>query len=245
MLAALEGVPGRAVADSFVRMARGENTLNERNTSLGLVRHGDGWGAVLVENGKQSRFRSAKACWNDPDYAQISSTHVRLLHARLASQGGHGETHAHPFLEQIRGEPWYFCHNGTIRDEPGDGTGATDSERFFHRLAVLLDLGLDPIHAFESAASIVRDVTALNAFLLGPSGLWAFCVWSDPGYRAYYTLSWTRTREGFLVASEPLDGVSDCWGPMENGTALWASERSPIPRTSRLRLPDALMPSGE
>ena len=242
MLAGPSGIPGRFVVDAFLRMARGENSLNEKNTTHGLVSHGHGWGAVLEADGDTTRVRSAKPCWDDPACAQIRSAHVKLLHARLASSGGRGEAHAHPFSTQIRGETWYFCHNGTIRDEPDDGTDATDSERFFRRMASHLACE-DPISAFETAAASLRDVSALNSLLLGPGGLWAFCVWTDPGLREYYTLEWAETAHGVVVASETLADVAPRWVPMENGSALWASAQSSDVRSFRLRLPREITPA--
>ena len=219
MMAAPSGIPGRVVADVFLRMARGENALNERNTSLGLVKHGDGWGAVLETGGRTIRVRSPRPCWDDPAFAQVQSTSVKLLHARLASSAGRGEVHAHPFSTEIDGETWTFCHNGTIRDLPDDGSGATDSERFFRRLAPML-ASTDPVTAFETVAAPLRDVTSLNSLLLGPTGLWAFCVWTDPTYRAYYTLVWAETSGGVVVASEPLADLDVRWVPMENRSVL-------------------------
>jgi predicted glutamine amidotransferase len=235
MLGAANGIPGDVISAPFLRMARGENSRNEKNTALGLVKHGDGWGAVLETGLPFERVRGARPCWDDPAFGEIRSAHVKLLHARLASVAGRDERHAHPYSAEIGGETWHFCHNGTLRDEPDDGTGATDSERFFHRMALQLD-GADPVSALESAASTLRDVTALNALLLGPDGLWAFCAWADPRSRLYYTLSWAETGHGVIVASEPLEDVAARWTPMENGTALLASTRSGA-RIVRLRLP--------
>ncbi len=237
MMAAPSGIPGRLVSDAFLRMARGENALNERNTSLGLVRHGDGWGAVLEAGGRPIRVRSPQPCWDDPAFAQVRSASVRLLHARLASSGGRGEIHTHPFSIEVDGETWTFCHNGTIRDLPDDGSGATDSERFFRRLASML-ASEDPVTAFEAAAEPLRDVTSLNSLLLGPTGLWAFCAWTDPTYRAYYTLAWAETAGGVVVASEPLVGLDARWTSMENGSVLWipASGRVAAPLVQPLRL---------
>lgn len=221
-------------------MARGENTVNERNTTLGLVRHGDGWGAVVVEDGRLARARSARPCWEDVAFSRVRSTSVGLLHARLASSAGHGEDNAHPFTAEIGGQTWYFSHNGTLYDEPEDGTGATDSERFFRRMAPLLARE-DPISAFETATASLSRITALNSLLLSSDGLWAFCVFADSRYQAYYTLCWARTEHGVLVSSEPLSGVAADWIPMENGTALWApAGTTGDVRVVRLRLPDAV-----
>ncbi len=230
-------------------MARGLNALNERNTSLGRVPHGDGWGAVVAAEGEEPRrVRGAGSCWNDPAYAQIRSAQVKLLHARLASRGTIGESNSHPFSAVIRGGTWYFCHNGTLRDEPEDGTTATDSERFFRRMSSLLERQ-DAVAAFESAASGLKRITALNSLLLGPDDLWAFCVWTDPRYRTYYTLVWAETPHGIVVASEPLDEVAERWTPMENGSALWAPARStaraPAVRIVHLRLPAELTHAAE
>jgi len=235
MLAAPNGIPARTIGVPFLRMARGENALNEKNTRLGLVRHGDGWGAVLETAGGLEHVRSARPCWDDPAFAQSDSVRVRLLHARLASVAGLGEAHAHPYSEESLGATWYFCHNGTLRDEPDDGTGDTDSKRYFRRMAKQLE-SQDPVAAFEAAASILRDVTALNALLLGPEGLWAFCAWAGANCRAYYTLVWAETADGVVVSSEPLRDVAEHWTPMENGTALIATARAGV-RIVRLRLP--------
>ena len=248
MMAAPSGIPGQFVSDAFLRMARGENALNERNTSLGLVQHGDGWGAVLEAGERTIRVRSPRPCWDDPAFAQVRSASVRLLHARLASSAGRSEVHAHPFSIEIGGETWTFCHNGTIRDLPDDGSGATDSERFFRRMAPML-ASEDPVTAFEAAAAPLRDVTSLNSLLLGPTGLWAFCVWTDPTYRAYYTLAWAETPGGVVVASEPLADLDADWIPMENGSVLWipAPGRRAAPVMRPLRFHDGKWPttSGE
>ncbi len=240
MMAAPTGIPGHLVADPFLRMARGENALNERNTRRGLVRHGDGWGAVIVRDGETSRVRGSLACWDDEGFSTVRSSVVQLLHARLASSAGRGVDNAHPFVAEVRGETWYFSHNGTLNDEPDDGTGATDSERFFRRMTPVLDQS-DPIDAFEATAGALSSITALNALLLSPRGLWAFCVWADSEYAAYYTLAWAKAADGVVVASEPLGDVASRWTPMENRTALWVPAGTADARVVRLRLPNAIM----
>lgn len=217
-------------------MARGENALHEKNKVLGALAHGDGWGAVLDDGQTVRRVRGARPCWDDPAFAEVRASRVRLLHARLASVAGLGVDNAHPFSLEVGGATWHFCHNGTLRDEPDDGVGRTDSERFFRRLAVRLATR-DPVEAFEDTASALRDVTALNVFLLGPGGLWAFCAWGDATARAYYTLWWAQTARGAIVASEPLAELAGPWTPMENGTALLVTGSAP--RVVRLRLPFA------
>jgi len=249
MMASSDGVPGRLVAGAFLRMACGENALNEKNAALGLVRHKDGWGAVLAQGGKPFCVRRATACWEDAEYEQVHFAETRLLHARLASSGSVAESNVHPFKAVIRGAPWFFCHNGTLHDEPGDGTSATDSERFLRRMTPLLERGDDPISAFESVAGRLTKITALNAFLLGPDKLWAFCVWADCRSRAYYTLSWAATPYGVIVSSEPLRDVAADWTPMENQTAIVLPSRALAtresrPRPVRLRLPASLTPAG-
>ena len=225
MMAAPSGIPGRLAADAFLRMARGENSVNEQNPSLGHWRHGHGWGGVLESDGRIARVRSPRPCWNDDGFSKVRATSVLLLHARRASVSGVSESNSHPFSIEIDGESWYFCHNGTIRDLSGDGDGVTDSERFFHRLSPLLSR-VDPVTAFQVVAEPLRDYTSLNSLLLGPTGLWAFCAWTNPQVKAYYTLVWTKTPDGTVVASEPLAEFGARWTPMENGSALRVDVRT-------------------
>jgi predicted glutamine amidotransferase len=217
-------------------MARGENAMNEQNTSPGLVSHADGWGAVLGFDGRIDRVRSPRPCWNDDRFSDVRAASVLLLHARRASVSGVCEVNSHPFELDVHGEPWYFCHNGTIRDLPDDGGGATDSERFFRRLSPLLSR-VDPVTAFQSVAETLRDYTALNSFLLGPTGLWAFCAWADPQHSAYYTLVWAETPYGIVTASEPLAEIGTHWTPMENRSALWVDVRTGRAAVAPLDLP--------
>jgi predicted glutamine amidotransferase len=236
MMAAPSGIPGRLAADAFLRMAQGKNAVNEQNTSLGLVSHGDGWGAVLEFDGRIARVRSPRPCWDDGAFSQSRAASVLLLHARRASVSGVSEANSHPFQLDVDGEPWYFCHNGTIRDLPDDEGGATDSERFFRRLSPLLSR-VDPVTAFQSVAEPLRDYTSLNSFLLGPTGLWAFCAWMNPQVRTYYTLVWAETPYGIVVASEPLPEVGAGWVPMENGSALRVDARTGDVVTMPMGLP--------
>jgi predicted glutamine amidotransferase len=225
MLAAPSGIPGRLAADAFLRMAQGKNAVNEHNTSLGHWSHGHGWGGVFESDGRMARVRSPRPCWDDGAFSRVRSESVLLLHARRASVGSQSEANSHPFLLDIDGEPWYFCHNGTIRDLPDDGDGATDSERFFRRLSPWLSR-VDPVTAFQSVAEPLRDYSSLNSFLLGPTGLWAFCAWTDPQVKAYYTLVWAETPHGVVVASEPLAECGAGWVPLENGSALWVDRQT-------------------
>jgi predicted glutamine amidotransferase len=240
MVGAPAGMPGTVLAEPFLRMARGENATNEKNVSLGLVRHPDGWGAVVAAERGVTRLRSARPCWEDDAFSGVRSSSVRLLHARLASSGGLDAARAHPFEAEVAGATWWFCHNGTLFDEPEDGTDASDSERFFRRMAPLL-VREDPVRAFEQTASCLSRITALNALLLGPDGLWAFCVWSDPRCREYYTLVWADTAYGVLVASEPLPDVAPRFTRCANGHALFVPATiGAEARAVSLRLPPEL-----
>lgn len=246
MLAAPAGFPGHLLDRAFLRMARGENVETEKNRPLGLLRHGDGWGAVLRGT---ERLRSERPCWDDASFQRVRLGLVELLHARLASRGTVGEANAHPFTASVRGETWSFCHNGTLLDEPDDGSGSTDSERFFRRIMTFVERGKDPVRAFELAASRLKKITAANAFLLGPKSLSAFCVFADPECPSYYTLSWAETAYGALVSSEPLRDLATDWTPIANGTALVfpvpsgdGAEASP--RIVSLRLPAGLRLAG-
>ena len=113
MITAPLGLPGSLLVDPFLRMAQGRNTLSERNTKLGEITHGDGWGSVCEHGGKLSVRRSTRASWDDPEIETLRKQNVFLLHARRASKGSVILDNVHPFEQEIDGARWFFCHSGT------------------------------------------------------------------------------------------------------------------------------------
>ncbi|MBU0595293.1 class II glutamine amidotransferase [Candidatus Bipolaricaulota bacterium] len=211
MVVAPMGVPGRLLIDGFLRMSQGLNALNEINTELGKINHGDGWGAVCKPNGEAVAHRSVRACWEDAGIGDLRDRTLFLLHARRASKGSVTLDNVHPFQAEVAGARWFFCHNGTVRDElPIAETltkvDPTDSEKVFHLLLPFIDAG-NILAGIREIYGAIRDYTCLNSFLLGPDDLWAVCLHIENP--RYYALTLTEMASGPIVSSEPLPELGD------------------------------------
>lgn len=234
MIVAPGGVPGELLLPAFRRMAQGRNDLNEVNTEPGAVSHGDGWGAVFLEQGKLARLRSLVPCWEDSELAVLEGKTVLALHARRASRGSTLDIeNVHPFERETDAGAFYFGHNGTVRDPLTVGrslAGETDSERYFVFLVeALVRAGLEE-RALIEAVDALQDYTALNAFLLREGCAWIIARARRPA--RYYTLHWASTRWGPVVASEPLADVACAWTPIESG-AIMRCVGAAVPRFLR------------
>lgn len=227
MLAAPLGLPGYAVLEPFRAMARGENPARKHGNAWD---HPHGWGIVYGEGAQLRCHRSARPCWDDPDFDAFREARVFLLHARKATNGTVRAENAHPFSRDVNGTAWFFCHNGTVRDPlpspegPADAN-STDSYRLFHSLPPE-DFRVSPGAALRSVYGGLRDYTSLNTFLLGDRELWAVCRWMKDKDEAYYTLHLGESQGSPLVSSEPLDGVGGAWTPLTNGSVLRVDRRT-------------------
>jgi len=212
MIAAPMGLPGRVLLDPFVRMAQGRNALNEHNTAPGVWRHPHGWGAVFEDDGDDRLRRSVEVCWEDAALGSLADRRLYLLHARRASRGKVTLKNTHPFEASARGDRWFFCHNGTVRDLSSGGR--SDSQEVFDRL--LPYVTEDRIlNGFREVYGEFDDFTGLNSFLFGPNELWVVCSYTkNPNY---YTLILS---DGPIVSSEPLHEFASSRRALPNGAVL-------------------------
>ncbi len=221
MIAAPMGVSGSLLIEPFFRMARGRNALNEVNTELGKIRHGDGWGAVYEDEGRMNPLRGLRPCWKDPVIKGLLDKPVFLLHARRKSTGSVVLEDTHPFEREIDGARWFFCHNGTVRDPLPDPLvpteGSTDSEKLLGLLQPYIHED-DVLAGLQTVFGGIRGFTSLNSFLLGPDDLWAVCLHSEKP--DYYTLMLTETDAGPIVSSEPLHAFAGKQSALHNGTIV-------------------------
>ena len=206
MIAAPLGLPGHLLIDPFLRMAQGLNDVNEHNTALGTWTHKNGWGGVYTKDEHPEIVRSVEACWEDVVVDALRDERVLLLHARRASRGGVSIENTHPFEHEIDGARWYFCHNGTVRDDlPTSSTlttkPTTDSEKIFHLLLPHLRVG-QVLRGFREVYSGFSDFTSLNTFLLGSDSFWAVSLCTQNPI--YYALTLSKPPDGPVVSSEPL-----------------------------------------
>jgi predicted glutamine amidotransferase len=173
---------------------------------------------VVERDGRLQRLRSTTACWEDSDLEALRDERVFLLHARNASCGSVTINNTHPFEQEIDGKPWFFCHNGTIRDPlPSFSTlgsdSETDSEWLFHALLPYLWEN-SILEGIADVANRIRDFTSLNSFLLGPGAMWILSA--HTAYPAYFTLSLADTSMGPVISSEPLGEISARWDSISN-----------------------------
>jgi predicted glutamine amidotransferase len=218
MVAAARGISGERILGPFVRMASGRNSLNELNLEYGAWMHGDGWGVVYDAGRGLETYRSAVACWRDPNLPRFERARVFLLHARHASSGKVGPANVQPLAAEVEGNEVFFAHNGTVRDPlPGRRSGASDSVWLFDRFLQQAS-ELDSLTRLRAVYRGIRDCTALNSLLLEPAALTAICLWNQAP--VYYSLTTAETPFGLLVASEPLYDLAPDWMTLANGTAL-------------------------
>lgn len=225
MLVAPLGLPGHAVLEPFRAMARGENLARRHGNTWN---HPHGWGIVYQDDGRLRCYRSARPCWDDPDFDAFKKARVFLLHARRKTNGDVSSENSHPFSLEVDGRTWFFCHNGTVHDplpplHERAGADSTDSYRLFCKLAAE-GLGGNPGAALRSVYGQLRDFTSLNTFLFEEQELWAVCRWTKD--EAYYTLHLAESEAGPLVSSEPLDGVDVAWTALTNGSVLRIDRRT-------------------
>ena len=221
MIAAPHGVPGSLLIGPFLRMAQGQNELNEHNTAPGVWTHGDGWGAVFQGDDGRQVVRSVEACWDDARIEPLRDRRILLLHARRASQGRVVLENTHPFREAIGGESWFFCHNGTVRGL--ELHGRTDSQEVFDRLLPFVRDGRI-LPGLREVYGAIDDFTSLNSYLLGPDALWVVSLCTkDP---TYYELALTETEFGPIVSSEPLPALAGERTEIPSGRVVYVDRRS-------------------
>lgn len=226
MIACAGHVPGKKLIEPFIKMARGENELHERNPAPGEFQHGDGWGVVYEEDGKRRLYKSELACWNDPHLPSFRDKRIILLHARRASCGEITLANAQPFHRAHGSVERFFCHNGTIYDsfpESERSEGETDSEQFFlflndrlaqQRGAPAIRQALEELHSY----------TSLNCLLLDDDDLYVVNKYDERMKTPqYYTLYRYRDAAGVLYSSERFSIGRGSWQPLSNGQVVGTS----------------------
>ncbi|MFP8968187.1 class II glutamine amidotransferase [Pokkaliibacter sp. CJK22405] len=103
--------------------------------------HADGWGIAFFEEGGCRLYLDHQPASVSPvaqlikDYPIKSSTVI--AHIRKATYGEVKLRNCHPFMRELWGKYWIFCHNGDLHDyhpklnDRFTPVGETDSERAF------------------------------------------------------------------------------------------------------------------
>lgn len=198
----------RSLADLVLRPEHGllRQSYQPRRQSRGLV-NADGWGVGFwspdaPDPAVPVRWRSARPLWGDTAFAAVAPvlrSGAVLAAVRSATVGMPlDETACAPFTDGR----WLVSHNGrvdrTVLPPRHEAESACDAAVL---AAHVLALGDDLTGA--SLAARVREVAALDpdaylSLLLTDGARVLAVTWGDP-------LSYRRTADGLVVASEPWD----------------------------------------
>jgi predicted glutamine amidotransferase len=226
----------------------GEAALR-RFTALAGV-HSHGWGAAWRQSGQGIRhLKETCAADQSPAFLEIA-TRLRataaIVHLRRASSGlAVSRANTHPFVA----DGVAFAHNGYIPDsaclldlltdfEAAHLNGETDSERYFAVMRNHAHGRFHPARIRTGIAEVIRTTNpfSLNSLLLTEDSLFGIALHHRPGDRDgeavegyktpdYYDMSYTYTRERFVVAS---GGWQDeRWSHLPNRTGLSLSPDRP------------------
>lgn len=202
--------------------------------------HADGWGhASWSGEGLVLHKEPAQAAASERYTSSLAgvTTDAAVLHLRRASAGMVNQEHnTHPF---VAGE-LAFAHNGYATPNSAldallaaagaePCAGSTDSERYFALVRALLP-GRTPAQALAQAAqrivAVAGEVEALNALLLTPEAMFAYC-WYDDAVAAKggkkpgdYELHWAVDGDAAIVASTGWDRTDGRWSLVPFGAVL-------------------------
>ncbi len=209
--------------------------------------NGDGFGLGWYgEYEEPGLYHEVRPAWSDENLRNVCR-HIRsrlfFAHARAATATPVARANCHPFSYGR----WMFMHNGFIGNWPRyrravedlipDGLyprrgGTTDSEAMF--LAILgAGAGEDPVGATKHVMLKLKtmvdegaddDQLRFTAALMDGQAIYAFRYSvKDSANTLYYRSS----RDGTVIASEPLDTDRDPWIPVpENHVLVAAPQRA-------------------
>lgn len=200
-----------------------------------LAVNGDGFGFAWYDRQREpGLYRDVLPAWSDgnlPSLCRMIRSRLFLAHVRASTTGETSRVNCHPFAHG----PWTFMHNGQVPDFGrirraleallpdelfAQRRGSTDSELIF---LLLLTYGLNdnPVAAVDSVLALLaqrscygqgREAVRLTCVLSDGTSIYAFRHASDGQCPTLYVRA--NADSGWTLASEPLDGQSDCWMPL-------------------------------
>ncbi len=204
--------------------------------------NGDGFGLGWYGDYKEpGLYREVRPAWSDENLHHLCRhlrSHLFFAHARAATATAVSHANCHPFAY----DRWMFMHNGFIGGWPRlrrtienlipteyypSREGTTDSEAIF--LAMLgAGLAEDPVASakrmmltLKRMVETAEDQNQLRftAALTDGHAIYAFrYAVNDNANTLYYR----NSRDGTVIASEPLDTGSDPWTPVPDKHMLVA-----------------------
>lgn len=203
--------------------------------------NGDGFGLGWYgEREEPGLYRELRPAWSDENLLSLCRqvrSPLFFAHVRAATGTATTRANCHPFAHGR----WMFMHNGQIGDfsavrrpleaELSDAhyaarAGTTDSELVFLLIQARLEAGQAPLPATRAVLALVRAAMAkacareplrFTAALTDGRTIWAFRTASDVHPPTLYLCE----RPGAsILASEPVDGLRDCWRSVPRNTAV-------------------------
>lgn len=191
--------------------------------------HRDGCGIAWLENGKiQLEKRSREDAWDASfeDKVRGISTSIFIAHNRFATSSPIVNVEgAHPFVREVNGAQYAFCHNGTVHTylEEARKQGVPDSRIIFDNL-LLANEPNDAAHIRARVQNIAQktEYTSMSGLLISKDKLYLWRVFDESKdaqlRNRYYTLYVKQSKGAVTVASEPLDGEG--WELIPNFTFI-------------------------
>ena len=232
MLAAVGRFEMAPLLSALRAMAENDNGAYDHELrQLGAdLRHDSGWGVAYRDGAGLTRRRSTAPCFADDAFGELSAvdTGMALLHARRTKEPNTvAPANTHPFIADLHGETYAFCHNGEVTDRSQFSwdrslrvEGSIDSEELFLHLITRLD-PTRPASSLRETLAHVHDFTSLNCLLATRSSLVAYSRFAPGTTRPLYYTLWHGIGEGVqVVSSETIDGLGVEWRRIESGDAL-------------------------
>jgi len=193
---------------------------------------GDGFGFAWYDGASgPGVYRDVLPAWSDGNLLSLCTmirTNLFLAHVRASTSGETSRLNCHPFSHG----KWTFMHNGQVPDIaqirrklettlPDDlyaaRRGTTDSELLF-LLMLANDLESDPLGAVRAVIRLLQEhsvyshksdnAVRLTCVLSDGANLYAFRHASDQREPTLYA---AQTKQGWTLASEPLDANEVAW----------------------------------
>ena len=207
------------------------------------VQHPHGWGIMYEQNGKRQIFKEpVRACDSNRLETLLNFLPAQknlLAHIRFATVGEVRSENCHPYSgTDNSGREWTLIHNGTIWSGKLNfqyfkkQTGDTDSERLF---LALLDTINDSISRGRLSEQERCETVSKFVAAIAPRNKLNLMIYDGDILYVHKnlknTLSYRKTENGYLFATQPLSGRE--WIPFpiaqviafRNGTEIWRGER--------------------
>ncbi|OGC74505.1 MAG: hypothetical protein A2145_04890 [candidate division Zixibacteria bacterium RBG_16_40_9] len=193
--------------------------------------HMDGWGmAYKNNNGEMVVKKSGQDAASDSEFDKVAlnavSSELVIAHIRKATdpKTKRKAEFAHPFQK----ESWVLAHNGTVywnNKIANSYPNLIDTQILLEKLVENVKIAKSPISGVEKTILQILEsekYTALNFLLTDGKNLIIYRSFDseDKENEKYYTLSWKKTENKVMVASEPVDQTADGWQLLENNQLL-------------------------